>query len=136
MTHRPHLSLHGVGAIIFSSWSHLVFLQGKVNSVCYIAQVVNPMLLPFLRQEGHVLFQQDNACPHMAAAMQCALHGVQQLPWPARSPDVLQARPPDVCQLNLTGHDDTGTYSFSRACHNHCRILTMGKRCLGQSITG
>ena len=32
----------------YNSWSHLVLLQGKVNSVCYIAQVVNPMLLPFL----------------------------------------------------------------------------------------
>ena len=35
-----------------------------------------------------MLFQQDNACLHMAAAMQHALHGVQQLPWPARSPDI------------------------------------------------
>ena len=30
---------------------------GKVNSACYIPQVVNPMLLVFLRQEGGVLFQ-------------------------------------------------------------------------------
>ena len=33
-------------------------------------------------------FQQDNASPHIAAATQRALHGVQQLPWPARSPDL------------------------------------------------
>ena len=45
------------------------------------------MLLPFLRQEGDVLFQQDNTCPHTAAATQCALHGVQ-LTWSARSPDL------------------------------------------------
>ena len=32
---------------------------------------------PFLQQEGDVLFQQDNTGPHMAAAMQRALHGVQ-----------------------------------------------------------
>ena len=43
------------GAISYNSRSHLVFLQGKVNSACYIAQVVNPMLLPLLRQEGDVL---------------------------------------------------------------------------------
>ena len=61
---------------------------GKVNSACYIAQVVIPMLLAFLRQEGDVLLQQDNACPHMVAAMQRALRGVQQLPWPARTPDL------------------------------------------------
>ena len=36
-----------------------------------------------------MLFQQDNARPHMAAAMQHALYSVQQLPWPARSPDLL-----------------------------------------------
>ena len=36
------------GAINYNSWSHLVFLQGKINSACYIAQIVNPVLLPFL----------------------------------------------------------------------------------------
>ena len=78
-THRPHLRLYGVGAISNNSRSVLVVLQGKVNSAHYIAQVVNPVLLPFIRQEGDVLFQQDNACPHMAAAMQYALRGVNCL---------------------------------------------------------
>ena len=64
------------------------FLHGKVNSAHYIAQVVNPVLLPFLRQEGDVFFQLDNAHPHTAAMMQHALRGVQQLPWPARTPDL------------------------------------------------
>ena len=54
-------------------------------STCKIAQVVNHVLLPFLQYEGDVLFYQDNAYPHMAAATQCTLCGVQ-LPWPARSP--------------------------------------------------
>ena len=58
-------------AICYNSLSHLVFLQGKVNSARYIAQVVNPVLLSFLGQEGDVLFQQR------------ALHGVQQLSCPA-----------------------------------------------------
>ena len=57
---RPHLSLRGVVT--------LVFLQDKVNNSRYIAQVVNLVLLPFLRQEGDVLFQQDNARQHKAAA--------------------------------------------------------------------
>ena len=86
-THRPHSRLHGVGSHQLNSRSDLVFLQGKVNSACYVAQVVNPMLLPFIRQEAMCL-QQDNTCPHMAAAKQHALHDVQQLPWPARSPDL------------------------------------------------
>ena len=47
----------------YNSRSHLLFMQGKVNSALYITQVVNPVLLPFLRQEGDVLFQQDNEHP-------------------------------------------------------------------------
>ena len=35
-----------------------------------------------------MFFQQDNARPHTAAAMQCALRGGDQLLWPARSPDL------------------------------------------------
>ena len=35
------------------------------------------VLLPFLRQEGDVLFQQDNAHPHTAAGTQRALRAVQ-----------------------------------------------------------
>ena len=61
-----------------------MFLQSKVNSACYIAQAVNPVLQPFLQQKGDVLFQQDNTHPHKAAATQCSLR-VQQLPWPART---------------------------------------------------
>ena len=45
-----------MGAISYNSWSHLAFLQGKVNSARCIAQVVNPVLLPF-PQEGDVLFR-------------------------------------------------------------------------------
>ena len=73
----------------YKSWSYLVFLQGKVNSARYIAPAVNPVLLSFIRQQGVVLFQQDNARPHTAAATQSALHSVQILPWPARSPNLL-----------------------------------------------
>ena len=63
-------------------------MQGKVNSAGYITQVVNSVLLPFLRRESDVIFQHDNARPYTAAATQRALRGVQELPWPARSPDL------------------------------------------------
>ena len=36
------------GVISYNLQSDLVFLQGKVNSACYIAQVAMPVLLPFL----------------------------------------------------------------------------------------
>ena len=44
------------GASSYNSRSHLAFLQGEINSARYIVQVVNPVLLPFLRQEGYELF--------------------------------------------------------------------------------
>ena len=55
----------------------------RVNSARYIAHVINPVLLSFLRQEGDVLFSRTT---HVHT--QRALRGAQQLPWPARSPDV------------------------------------------------
>ena len=72
----PQASWYGRGGISYNSWSHLVLLQSKVNKARYIAQVVNPVLLPYLRQKGDVLFQEDSACPHTAVAMQLALRGV------------------------------------------------------------
>ena len=65
-----------------------MFLQGKVNGARYISHVVNSLLLPFVRQEGDVPFQQDNARPHTSAATQRALLRVQQQPWPARTSDI------------------------------------------------
>ena len=52
----------------------------RVNSTRYIAQVVKPVLLPFLRQED-VLFQQDSAGPHTVAATQRVLRDVQSAKW-------------------------------------------------------
>ena len=76
----------GGGRISYNLQSHLVFLQGKINSARYIAQVVNPVLLPFVQQEGFVLFLQYTTHPHMAAVTQCAIHGLQLLSWTARTP--------------------------------------------------
>ena len=117
------------GAISHNSWSHLVFLQGKVNSARYSAQDVNPLLLPFLGQEGDVLFQQDNVHPYTAAATQRALHGVQQLPWLARSPDLSPIEHVwDMMKREPTLSPEPAT--------NQWKIVTTGARCLGQSIAG
>ena len=44
--------------------------------------------------------------------------------------------PRSLANWTRMGYDQSGTYSFSRVCHNHCRITTTGARCLGQSIAG
>ena len=67
--------------------SHLVFLQSKANSACYIAQVVNPCYCHFFDRKAMCFFQQDSARPHMVAATQHAFSAIQQLPWPARTQD-------------------------------------------------
>ena len=48
MTHGLTSGFMVWGAISYNLRSHSVFLQGKVNSTRYIAQVVKPVLLPFL----------------------------------------------------------------------------------------
>ena len=88
-THRPHLRFHGVGGHLLQLAVIFGILHGKVNSAWYIAQVVNSVLLPFLRQEGDVLIQHGNVRPHMAPATHGDVLSVQQLTWPARSPDLL-----------------------------------------------
>ena len=73
----------------FIVWGHQLQLPVKYGVPAgYRKRVPATLLLPFIRQGGDVLFLQDNTCPHMAAAMQCALRGVQQLPWPTRTPDL------------------------------------------------
>ena len=44
--------------------------------------------------------------------------------------------PRSLTSWTYMGYDEEGTYSFSRACHNHWWIVTTGARYLGQSITG
>ena len=46
--HRPHLRLHGVGGHQLQPSIRFGVLQGKVNIVLYIAQVVKPVLLPVI----------------------------------------------------------------------------------------
>ena len=76
---------------------------GKVKQCRYIAQVVNTVLLSFLRQEGDVFFQRNNTRPRTAAVTQRALRGAQLLPWSAISPDLSPIEHErDMLKLELT----------------------------------
>lgn len=69
----------------------LVVIDGSLTARRYIDEVLEPHVLPFLRQHPNVtLFQQDNARPHSARLTADYLHqnNVNVLPWPAYSPDL------------------------------------------------
>ena len=70
--------------------THLVVIQGILNAQHHV-NLLNNNLLPFMQNFGPVLiFQHDNARPHIAlvTANFLAQNNVNVLPWQALSPDI------------------------------------------------
>ena len=119
----------GVGFISYNSLSHLVFLQVKINSGRYIAQVVNAMLLIFFSTGGW----RASSTGQRTSTHDVWLFG-HPLLWhtfhfPRRNVLLVvynncpgQQYPQISRQLNTFKND-------------HCRIATTRARCLGLSIT-
>ena len=66
------------------------YKQGIINAQRYVADVLNPHALPFIRQHGpDVTLMQDNARPHVVRVITQFLqqNNVNVMPWPAVSPD-------------------------------------------------
>ena len=80
-----------LGAIGYNIRSHLLHIEGNLNSNRYIREVLQPEVLPLLQATRHGIFQQDNARPHVARIVQVFFQRrwVSLLPWPAHSPDIL-----------------------------------------------
>ncbi|KFM64646.1 Transposable element Tcb2 transposase, partial [Stegodyphus mimosarum] len=78
------------GGIGYHSRNPLVRISGTLNSQRYICEVLEPVFLPYLQGLPTVIFQQDNARPHVARIVQGFFVNLQieLLPWPARSPDL------------------------------------------------
>ncbi|RZC40588.1 DDE 3 domain containing protein [Asbolus verrucosus] len=78
------------GAICPESRSPLVFIEGNLTAASYIANVLEPICVPYLQGLNDSLFQQDNARPYTVTASAAFLKGahIDILPWPARSPDL------------------------------------------------
>ncbi|GFU64304.1 transposable element Tcb1 transposase [Trichonephila clavipes] len=78
------------GGIGYHSRTPLVRIAGTLNSQCYISEVLEPVVLPYLHGLATAIFQQDNARPHVARFFQRFFinHQIALLPRPARSPDV------------------------------------------------
>ena len=128
MTQRPHHRLHGVGAISYNSRSHLVFLQGKINTARYIAQAINPRATVIYSRGRWWTF---------SAGRHTSTYGCYDATCSSwRTTALTSKNSRFLANWTQMGHDEAGTYSFCRACQNHCRIATMGARCLGQSIAG
>ena len=71
--------------------SRLLRIEGNLNINRYIREVLQPeILLLFLQETPHVIFQQDNARPHVAKIVQAFFQRrrVSLLPWPACSPEM------------------------------------------------
>ncbi|GFX80618.1 transposable element Tcb1 transposase [Trichonephila clavipes] len=78
------------GTIGYHFRTPLVHIAGTLSSQRYISEVLEPVVLPYFQGLATAIFQQDNACPHMASIVQRFFvnHQIELLPWPARSPDL------------------------------------------------
>ena len=81
------------GAINTNFRSRLVIVNGNLNAIRYVGEILQPHLLPLLAQHGgnnRLLFQHDNARPLVARYSQLFLqqNGVHVIRWPALSPDM------------------------------------------------
>lgn len=79
------------GGISHTERTELKIVAGNLNAVRYRDEILQPLVLPFLRRHrfNHVL-QQDNARCHVARLTMDFLQAqhVRVLPWPAMSPDL------------------------------------------------
>ena len=79
------------GGISDRTKTNTVHIQGNLNSPRYIAEVLQPHVVPHANQIGNgFIFQDDNARPHRARIVDQFLqaHGIQRMVWPACSPDL------------------------------------------------
>ena len=79
------------GGINHQSKTDLVVIRSNLNAQGYINDVLRPVVVPFINnQNGPVIFQQDNARPHMARVTTQFLQGnnINVMQWPSMSPDL------------------------------------------------
>lgn len=73
--------------IWWESRTEIVFCKGSMTGERYLNEIVRPIILPTVRNKSLTL-QQDNARPHKARIVMAELNSIQNLSWPARSPDL------------------------------------------------
>ena len=77
------------GGISHGLKSLLIVIAGNLTGVRYRDEILRPVAVPFVQQH-HLIFQQDNARPHVARVYQdfLASHNINPLDWPPYSPDL------------------------------------------------
>jgi transposase len=77
------------GGISHGLKSPLIVIAGNLTCVRYRDEILRPVADPFVQQH-HLIFQQDNARPHVARVCQdfLANHNINPLDWPPYSPDL------------------------------------------------
>ena len=77
------------GGITFDGRTEAVQIVGNLTGQRYVDEIITPVIIPFVQENGLVL-QQDNARPHTSSVAKNALadNNVEFLQWPARSPDL------------------------------------------------
>ena len=86
---------HGGGGVMvwagisYGQRTQLHFIDGNLNAQRYRDEIPRPIVVPFIRHH-HLMFQHDNARPHVARICTQFLEAenVPVLPWPAYSPDM------------------------------------------------
>ncbi|KFM74989.1 Transposable element Tcb1 transposase, partial [Stegodyphus mimosarum] len=79
-----------LSGIEYHSRTPLVRIASILNSQCYISEVLEPIVLPYLQGLPTAIFQKDNARPLVARIVQGFFvnRQIELLPWPARCPDL------------------------------------------------
>jgi hypothetical protein len=84
---------HGGGGVVVwagISYGHRTqfhFIKGNLIAQRYCDEIVRPIVLPIIYRH-HLMFQHDNACPHVTRICTQFLEAENVLPWPAYSPNM------------------------------------------------
>jgi len=89
-----HNRYGGGGVMVWAAINHrfksqLVVCQGNLTARRYIDQILRHVVVPLFRQRQGLVYQHDNARPHVARVTRDFLQArnINVLPWPACSPD-------------------------------------------------